>query len=306
MLEREAGLIGSVVGGYQVLGKIKEGSVGTVWRARDARGREVAIKQLAEGHALDSRRRRLFEREARITAKFDHRNIIRVYEYVSEGPQPFFAMEYFDSENLKYCMGRLPERVDGREFAILAQVARALAFIHARGVVHRDVKPENVLVNKDSEVRLIDFSLAQTRLDRWLQFGRRVEGTPQYMAPEQVRGGRCDERSDVYSFGVMVYELLTKKPPLAAASQQALLEKHLRETPPPMRTHVPTMSPDLDAFVLGMLSKDPARRPPHMAVVLAEMARWERKNSVVRRRQAVRRPKSELLKRPVELASTAF
>lgn len=297
-------MIGSIFKGYQVLDKIKDGSVGTVWRAQDGRGRIVALKQLAAKHAAVSRKLQAFDREARITAKFDHPNIIEIYEYVSVKPQPFFVMEYFESENLKYSMMRLPERVDGREFSILSHVARALAHVHSRGIIHRDIKPENVLVSAVSETRLIDFSLALTRMDRWLRFGRRSEGTPQYMSPEQVLGKAGDERSDVYSFGVMAYELLAKKPPLTAGNPRGLLEKHLKETPPPMRTYVPTIAQDLDRFVLSLLAKDPDRRPPHMAVVMAELARWEKKDTVVRRRQSIRRPKSELMKRPVELAST--
>ncbi len=297
-------MIGSIFKGYQVLDKIKDGSVGTVWRAQDARGRAVALKQLALKHAAVPGKRRTFEREARITSRFDHKNIIKICEYVPADPQPFFVMEYFESENLKFSMMRLPERVDGREFSILSQVARALAHVHSRRIIHRDMKPENVLVSAKSEVRLIDFSLAMTRMDRLLRFRKRVEGTPQYMSPEQVRGEAGDERSDVYSFGVMAYELLAKRPPLTAGNPHGLLEKHLKETPPPMRTYVPTIAPDLDRFVLTMLAKDPDRRPPHMAVVMSELARWERKDSVVRRRQSVRRPKSELLKSPVELAST--
>jgi serine/threonine-protein kinase len=299
-------LIGSIFQGYQVLDRIKDGSVGTVWRAQDARGRVVALKQLALKHAAIPAKRKIFAREARITSKLSHPGIIKVYEYVDADPQPFFAMEYFESENLKYSMMRLPERVDGHEFTILGRVARALAHVHSRGIAHRDIKPENVLVSARSEVRLIDFSLALTRVDRWLRLGRRVEGTPQYMSPEQVCGEAGDERSDVYSFGVMAYELLAKTPPLSAGNAQGLLEKHLKETPPPMRTYVPTIAQDLDAFVLRMLSKDPSRRPPHMAVVVAELTRWERKDTVVRRRQAIRRPKSEIMKRPVELASTGL
>lgn len=297
-------MIGSIFKGYQVLDKVKDGSVGTVWRAQDSRGRVVALKQLAVKHAAVARKVQAFEREARITSKFHHPGIIEIYEYVAARPQPFFVMEYFESENLKFSMMRLPERVDGHEFSILSQVARALAHVHSKGIAHRDIKPENVLISVSSETRLIDFSLALTRMDRLLRFGRRSEGTPQYMSPEQVLGKAGDERSDVYSFGVMAYELLAKQPPITAPSQQALLEKHLKETPPPMRTYVPTIAPELDRFVQSLLAKDPGRRPPHMAVVVAELARWEKKGTVMRQRQSVRRPKSELMRRPVELAST--
>src|SRR5581483_1879440 len=129
-------------------------------------------------------------------------------------------------------------------------------------------KPENVLVNAARDARLIDFSLAQTRKDRLLQFGKRADGTPLYMAPEQIRGDKVDPRADVYSFGVMTYELLTRRPPFLGTTPEAILDKHLREAPPPMRTWVPGLSPDLDALVSKMLAKDRGERMPDMKAAL--------------------------------------
>jgi serine/threonine-protein kinase len=194
-------------------------------------------------------------------------------------------MEYFESENLKYALWNVQERIVGHEFRILRQVAEALAYVHDQGVVHRDVKPENVLVGPTREARLIDFSLAETRSDRLFRLTRRVDGTPLYMPPEQIRGEKCDARADVYSFGVLTYELLTRRPPFLGTTQDAILEKHLREAPPPMRTWVPTLSADLDALVLKMLAKDRSGRWADMQAVLHELAKWERKDTVVRVRQ---------------------
>ncbi len=278
-------MIGQILKGYQIVEKIKDGSVGTVWKAVNSKGQVFALKILAEALLARPDKVRQFKKEATLTAELTHRGIIKVFEYVARGRQPFFAMEYFESENLKYSMWHLPRRVYKYEFHLMREIAEALEFIHRRGVIHKDVKPENVLVSARADARLIDFSLARTKWDRFLQLGRRVEGTPLYMAPEQIRGERCDPRTDQYSFGVMVYELLTKRPPFLGTSQQNLFNKHLSEPAAPLRTHVKTLSPELEAIVLRMLEKKPANRFPDMTTVIYELSRWEKKDTVIRLRQ---------------------
>jgi serine/threonine protein kinase len=276
-------MVGQFLSGYEIVEKIKEGSVGTVWRARKS-GQDYALKQISEKNAARPEKVRQFKREATLTQKLNHRNIVKVHEYV-DGPRPFFTMEYFESENLKYAMWHQPERVYKYEFRLLRQIVEALACIHAQGLIHKDMKPENVLVSEKCDVRVIDFSLAQSKMDRFLQFGRRIEGTPLYMAPEQVQGKKCDPRSDIYSFGVLMYELLAKRPPFLGTTEKALLEKHVKEPPPPMRTFVKTISPELDALVARMLAKAPEDRFQDMTTVLHELSKWEKKDTVIRLRQ---------------------
>jgi eukaryotic-like serine/threonine-protein kinase len=270
--------------GYLLQEKIRDGTVGAVWRATDSKQQVVAIKQMSANNAADSDKVRQFEKEASLTQKLAHRNIIRVHELLDARP-PAFVMEYFESENLKYALWNLPERIVKYEFKILRQVADALSFVHAQGVVHKDIKPENVLVNAKQEVRLIDFSLAQSKMDRLLQFSKRIEGTPLYMAPEQIRGEKCDPRADVYSFGVMTYEILTRRPPFIGTSYQTILDKHLKEPVQPMRTWVPTLSAELDVIVLKMLAKKKEERWDDMKTVLYELSKWEKKDTVIRVRQ---------------------
>ncbi len=278
-------MIGQILRGYQIVEKIKDGSVGTVWRATNSRNETFAIKQISQKNAARGDKVKQFKREATLTQELKHPGIIKVYDYVDHGSQPFFVMEYFESENLKYAMWHLPERVYKYEFHILRQIAEALSYLHGKGIIHKDLKPENVLVDARSSVRLIDFSLAQTKMDRMLQFGRRVEGTPLYMAPEQVQGKKCDNRSDIYSFGVMMYELLTKRPPFLGTTPAALLEKHIREPATPMKHIVKTIAPELDQVVLRMLAKKPEDRYQDMASVLFELSKWEKKDTVIRLRQ---------------------
>jgi serine/threonine protein kinase len=277
-------MMGQLIKGYLVIEKIKEGSVGPVWRVTDSRNQVHALKQMSERNAADPDKVRQFRKEATLTRKLAHPNIIKVVDLLDTTP-PSFLMEYFESENLKCALWNAPERVVKHEFRILRQVADALSFVHEQGVVHKDVKPENVLVNAQAEARLIDFSLAQTRMDRLLQFGKRASGTPLYMPPEQIRGEKCDRRADVYSFGVMMYELLTRRPPFLGTTPQAILEKHLKEPPPSMRSWVPTLAQELDAVVLRMLAKKKEDRWPDMTAVYYELAKWEKKDTVIRVRQ---------------------
>ncbi|HVR86009.1 MAG TPA: serine/threonine-protein kinase, partial [Planctomycetota bacterium] len=210
---------GQSIQGYLVIEKIKEGSVGPVWRVVDSRRQVFAIKQMSPDNAADPDKVKRFDKEASLTQKLAHPGILKVYERLDTDP-PSFRMEYFESENLKFALWNRSERILKHEFRILRQVAEALDFVHGQGVVHKDLKPENVLLNARGEARLIDFSLAQTKMDRLLQFSKRVEGTPLYMAPEQIRGERCDPRADVYSFGVLTYELLTRRPPFLGTTPE--------------------------------------------------------------------------------------
>ena len=277
-------MIGTSIKGYQIQAKIKEGSVGTVWRVINSKQQVFALKQMSAKNAADGDQVKQFEKEASLTQKLAHKSIIKVVEMLDCSP-PAFVMELFESDNLKYALWNTPERIVKHEFKILRQVADALSFVHGQGVVHKDIKPENVLVNQKQEARLIDFSLAQTKMDRMLQFSKRVEGTPLYMAPEQIRGEKVDPRADVYSFGVMTYEILTRRPPFLGTTQQALLDKHLKEPAPSMRTWVPTLDTALDAIVLKMLAKKKEDRWDTMTTVLYELSKWEKKDTVIRVRQ---------------------
>ena len=285
-------MIGKLLSGHQILEKIRDGSVGRVWLATNPRGQRVAVKQISRKNSAIGRKRRLFKREALRTKTLRHPGIIRVDEYIEFPSQPFFTMEYFDSESLRYSMFSCPERVRAREFAILHQIAAALAFVHANGLIHRDVKPENILVSAASDIRLIDFSLAQTRWDRRLQFFRKVEGTPLYMAPEQVQGRRCDERTDIYAFGCLMFELLTKQTPFQADSNRKLLQKHLNEPVPSMRRLIPTISSDLDELVRKLLAKRRKDRFQDMTTILYELDKWTRKSTGLRLQQ-VRIPETK-------------
>lgn len=276
-------MIGSILQGFQVLEKIKDGSVGTVFKAMNSKNQVYALKVLSEKNSSRPDKKREFKREASLAKSLQHPNIIRVYDYYNGPPRPFFVMEFFLSENLKFAMWHLPQRVYKYEFHILRQVADALSYLHSKGIVHRDLKPENVLVAPDSTIKLIDFSIAQTKIDRMLSFfGSKTAGTPLYMAPEQIQGKKVDRRADIYAFGVMMFELLTKRPPFVGTSVNSIFEKHLNQPPPKMRQYVKTVNPDLDELVTRLLAKKPEERPDNLTTVVYELTKWERQVTQIR------------------------
>jgi serine/threonine-protein kinase len=267
-------MLGTVLNGYQIIAKIKDGSVGTVWKGRNPFNEDVAIKVLGSQHVRNARKRREFRNEAKIAHSLHHEAIIKVHRFLDADPQPFYVMEYFDSENLKYALANLNDRIRGKEFRILIAICDALHYVHQRGVVHLDVKPENVLISASSEIRLIDFSIARTWWGRLLRMGRsKWGGTPGYMAPEQILGRLVTPATDQYAFGVLAYEMLTRRTPFAATHCAALLDKHLGQSPPPLRSHVRTMPADIDRIVMRMLEKRPRDRWADMAAVSYELGR---------------------------------
>jgi serine/threonine protein kinase len=271
-------MIGSVLGGYQIISRIKDGSVGTVWKGRNPFNEDVAIKVLSPRNVENARKRREFRNEASIARSLHHASIIKVHNYTNAKPQPFYVMEYFDSENLKYAMFNLSEWIKGREFQILLHLCDAIHYMHQMGIVHLDIKPENILINSASEIRLIDFSIARTSWGRLFHFGRtKWGGTPGYMAPEQISGSRVSPATDQYAFGVLTYEMITRRAPFAATHCTALLDKHLNEPPPSLRSHLRMIPQDLDKVVLRMLEKSPRARWPDMAAVTYELDRMAEK-----------------------------
>lgn len=268
------------IGPYSVLDRIREGGLGVVWRVRDEEGRIRALKQLRREVSVRSHARRMFQREVSIGRRLRHENLLTVLDGGSDGALPYLVMEYFQSEHLQFAVHRLSAWVRGREFRILRQVAAALEYLHKEGIVHRDVKPENVLVSEHADVRLIDFSLAQTRWDRLVSFSRRREGTPRYMSPEQIRGERCDRRSDIYSFGVLVYVLLSGRSPFVAGRADELNRKHLEEHPEPLSTFAGRPFGMLDGLVARMLAKRREDRPSDLAEAVYLFEKMERRRAV--------------------------
>ena len=250
------------LGNYELVRPLGEGGMAQVFLARDIRlGREVAVKVLDEHLAERPGFRERFLREGQVAAALDHPNIVPLYDFGETGPHPYLVMPYISGGSLQDELRRAP--LSPSEVAAYGmQIADALAYAHERGVVHRDVKPANMLLHADGRLMLSDFGLAKI-LDgsprRTSRLGRPDAGTPEYMAPEQIEG-RTDERSDIYALGVVLYLLLTGKLPFAGSSATEVMESHLYRLPTPPRRLNPRVPAAMQEVVLCALSKLPEDR----------------------------------------------
>jgi len=249
--------------------------MGIVYKARDRRlKRTVAIKLLPPELAYRGEIRSRFLREAETAAQLSHPNIVPIYSVDEREGLVFFVMAYVDGENLAVRLHRTGSIASDEARRILIDVARALAFAHDRGVVHRDIKPDNILIDSGGRVMVTDFGIARAiseGADARLTATGMAIGTPAYMSPEQSMGEReVDGRSDLYSLGVVGYQMLTGDLPFNANSTPALLVKHLSEAPPPIQQRCPGIAPDLGRGIMMLLEKEPDNRfPSASALVVA-------------------------------------
>jgi TolB-like protein/Tfp pilus assembly protein PilF len=282
-------VVGETASHYRLLERLGEGGMGEVYRAEDLRlRRPVALKMLRpEAHRDEEARARLL-REARAASALNHPNIAVIYEVDEldrgEGPVPFIAMEYVAGRTLAEFSHRPDLDLDGI-LDTVGQIAEALSEAHARGVVHRDVKPSNVMVTESGRVKVLDFGLAHRQVlagdfdSTWSRDPARgsaagqLAGTVAYMAPEQALGQETDGRADIFSLGVVLYELLSGHPPFVGANAVQILDGILRRDPPPL---VPRLTdprlPGVEAILRRMLAKDRDQRQGDMREVCAELA----------------------------------
>ncbi len=256
------------VGPYIIDQLLASGASGSVHRARHAgTGQEVALKRLKADLNADPDFVARFRREARAMSDLKHPHIVRVFESGTDASgQSYIAMELMPGGSLQNKLdslhrARLALPV-AQALAIARQVAEGLAYAHARGITHRDVKPANVLASKDGRYALADFGVAQVVDATQLTRPRTTIGTPVYMSPEQAQGLPADGRSDLYSLGVMLYEMLAQRAPFVAETTPALLYKHVHESPPPLGEEIPKAAA---ALVARLLAKRPEDRPQSAA-----------------------------------------
>ena len=262
---------GTVVAGYRIVEQAGSGGMGVVYRAEETGlgGRPVALKLLPPALAGDPDFRARFLREMRVAAAIDHPNIIPIYRAGEDRGLLYLAMRYVHASDLRRVLEAEGRLDPARALAILDQVARALDAAHARGLVHRDVKPGNILLappvlDGDPEhVYLVDFGLARSDSDdRSIGGAGSFLGTPRYAAPEQAAGRQVDGRADGYALGCVLYECLTGQPPFPGGSGEAVLLAHLEAPPPRVTTLRPDLPPAIDQIVAKAMAKTPADRFP--------------------------------------------
>jgi eukaryotic-like serine/threonine-protein kinase len=263
-------------GRYDLQGKLGAGGMATVWLAEDTSlHRKVAIKVLAERYAEDEQFVERFRREAQSAAGLNHPNIVAIYDRgVAEGTY-YIAMEYLEGPTLKDVIDERGGLEPNRAIAFATQILAALRFAHNHGVIHRDIKPQNVVVSADGRLKVTDFGIARAGASQMTEVGS-IVGTAQYLSPEQARGEVVGPPSDLYSVGVVLYEMLTGRVPFDGDSAVAIAMKHLSEEPVPPSVYAPGTPRALEQVVLRALSKDAGDRYQTAEEMSADLDRARR------------------------------
>jgi serine/threonine-protein kinase len=265
-------VVGELIAGrYELEELVGSGGMSNVFRAHDRLlERTVALKILHEQYTRDEDYVERFRREARAVAQLTHPNIVTVIDRGEQDGRQFIVFEYVDGQNLKELSAHGP--LDAREAIGLAlQVAHALSFAHARGLVHRDVKPQNVLLNDEGQAKVTDFGIARSLDVHGVTQTGTVLGTSDYIAPEQARGQKVDPKTDIYSLGVVLYELLTGEVPFSGDNFVAVAMRHVSEPPPSVLERRPDCPVRVDLAIQRAMAKDPADRFASMDELCTEL-----------------------------------
>jgi serine/threonine-protein kinase len=271
-------------GRYELESQVARGGTAQVYLARDIiLGRPVALKvlfpELSTDHAFVER----FRREAQAAASLSHPNIVPVYDWGESDDTYFIVMEYVDGEPLASIIHTQAPITPGSAAQVAADIAKALSYAHRHGVVHRDVKPGNVLITSDGQVKVTDFGIARAmgNIDDQVTQTGLVMGTATYFSPEQAQGLDVDGRSDIYALGVVLYEMLVGRPPFVGDTPVSIAYQHVQETPPRPRSLNPDIPPALEAIVLQAIAKLPAERYQTADELRADLERFLRNQTVL-------------------------
>jgi eukaryotic-like serine/threonine-protein kinase len=266
-------LIGTVLSGrYRLESKLGSGGMSTVFLARDETlERSVAIKVMHREMSDQPDQIERFRREARAVAQLSHPNVVAVIDAGEDGGYPYIVLEYVEGETLKQRIDRLGRLPVDEAVAYAIEIGRGLAAAHGRRMVHRDVKPQNVLIDTEGRAKVTDFGIARSLESDGLTKTGRVLGTTDYVAPEQAMGHSVDSRSDIYSLGVLLYEMLTGEVPFRAETVVGVAMKHVNEDMPDVQQRRPEISSALAAVIERATSKDPKKRYDDMMAFLVDL-----------------------------------
>jgi hypothetical protein len=262
--------------GYRVLDVLGQGGMGQVYLAEDEMlGRKVAIKTILPAVAGAGEHRARFLREARAMATVEHPRVVRVYSFGEAAGQAYFVMELIEGETLAARLHRTPQLAVDEALRVAREVAEALAAAWDRGIVHRDVKPGNIILDREGHAHVADFGLArpaETDTDPSITREGAFVGSPHYVAPEQVRAAATDFRTDIYSLGIVLYEMLAGRRPFEGKSTMEVVSRQLTEPTPPLRTFAPQTPDPVAQLVRTMTEKDPTLRPASYPALIASLS----------------------------------
>ncbi|AKJ64287.1 serine/threonine protein kinase [Kiritimatiella glycovorans] len=252
---------------YTIIRQVYGGGFTRLHVARDGLGRRVLIRRLREKYCLNPLIRKRFNRGGSIQADLRHENIPRIIHRSPHGRQPFMVVEYIDGGNLRSLLLSHHELLEAHPLCMIRGIAQALAYVHARGYLHLDCKPENILIREPARPVLIDFDLAHPYRGRPMK-QRKLSGTPAYLPPETLQWHRVDSQTDIYSFGIVCFEILCGRKPYEAADTRHEVRIDDAEPPPSACTYNPDTPPALDRIINKCIAKDPRIRYPSMSLVI--------------------------------------
>jgi eukaryotic-like serine/threonine-protein kinase len=269
---RELTVGGTFAGRYQVTEELGKGGMGRVYKAYDTEIREhVALKVLNPEIAADESVIERFRNELKLARRVSHRNVCRMFDLGRVGDTAYISMEYVSGEDLKMLLRRIGHLPARKAVAFGEQIADGLAEAHRLGVVHRDLKPQNIMIDRDGNARIMDFGIARALKTRGITDPGMIIGTPDYMAPEQFEGKDADQRTDIYALGAILYEMLTGGPPFEGETPLVVAMKHKTEQPRDPKETNPQVPDALSRFILRCLEKDRERRYQSAEEILADL-----------------------------------
>lgn len=268
---------GIILGGrYRIIEKVGEGGMAQVYRAQcTLLDRVVAVKVLRPQYGSDEEFVARFHREAQAAARLSHPNVVNVYDVGKEGETHYIVMEYVNGQTLKEVINQHAPLAAGQAVSIAEQILRALKHAHSRGIIHRDVKPHNILITQDGRVKVTDFGIARAASASGLTETGIVLGSVHYFSPEQARGQAVGVQSDLYSLGVILYEMVTGKLPFQGDSPIAIALKQIQEEPIPPHKLNPQLPGWLEGVILGAMQKESEARYKSAEEMLTELKRWQ-------------------------------